>query len=106
MQLLVHSPPFWDLFRGLDDLKDRRGKGPETPLTNATVIFFGEFVFKEKEPPPTQRPPRQAARGNPNEGASEGEEENRTMDSFDPTYIYDAMKEKKQLKDLLVGSRD
>ena len=107
LQLLVHSPPFWNLFRELDDLKERREEGPETPLTDATARFFAEFVFKE--PPPTQRPLGQAARRKPSEDASEGEEEtreNKIVDSFDPTYMYDAMKEKKQFKDLLVRSRD
>ena len=105
LQLLVHSPPFWDLFRELDDLKDRHGEGPETPLTGATIKFFKEFMFKEKKLPPTQRPPRQATRGKPGDGEEETRE-NKTMDSFDPAYIYDAMKEKKQFKDLLVRSRD
>ena len=104
LQLLVHSPPFWDLFRELDDLKDRRGEGPETPLTSATARFFDEFVYNE-EPPPTQRQTLQAARGKPSEGEEETSE-NKTVESFDPTYMYDAMKEKKQLKDLLVRTRD
>jgi hypothetical protein len=52
LQLLVRSPPFWNLFRELGDLKGQRGAGdPETggrttPLGDVTVSFFKEFVFE------------------------------------------------------------
>jgi ubiquitin carboxyl-terminal hydrolase 10 len=107
LQLLVHSPPFWNLFRELGDLKGQRGSGGlengggATPLVDATVRFFEEFMFKEKEPPPTQQSPQQAAGGKLRE-----DEEHNPVDSFEPTYMYDAMKEKRQLKNLLVRSRD
>jgi hypothetical protein len=57
LQLLVHSPPLWDLFRELGDLKGpHRAGAPETsdcaiPLVDATLSFFEEFVFKEPPPP-------------------------------------------------------
>jgi hypothetical protein len=108
LHLLVHSPPFWDLFRELGYLKGQRGAGgPETgsgatPLVHATVRFFEEFVFKEKEPFPTQQLPEQAA-GIPRED-EEVDKEHNAADSFEPTYMYDAMKEKRQLKILLVRS--
>ena len=66
--------------------------------------FFKEFALKEKKPPPTQQPPQQAIREIPRE--EEEEKEHSAVDSFEPTYIYVAMKEKTQLKDLLVRSRD
>ena len=105
LQLLVHSPPLWNLFRKLGDLKELRGEGgpatggSATPLVDATVRFFEVFMNKE-EPPPT----RQAADGKPREGG-EAEKEPNIVDSFEPTYIYDAMKEKRKLKGLLVRSR-
>jgi ubiquitin carboxyl-terminal hydrolase 10 len=105
LQLLVHSPPLWNLFRQLGDLKELRGKGgPVTgggasPLVDATVRFFEEFMNKEEPPPP-----RQAADGKPREGG-EGKKESNVVDSFQPTYIYDAMKGKRKLKGLLVRSR-
>ena len=108
LQLLVHSPPLWDLFRQRGDLKGQRGTGvPEigggaTPLVDATVRFFEEFMNKE-EPPPTQLPPRQAAGGKPRED-EEAKKEPNVVDSFEPTYVYDAMKEKRRLKSLLVRS--
>jgi ubiquitin carboxyl-terminal hydrolase 10 len=77
----------------LDDLKGQRGAGvPDsgggaTPLVDATVRFFKEFIVKE-ESPSTQSQP---ATG----GTSR-------TDSFEPTYMYDAMQEKRQLKPLLV----
>jgi hypothetical protein len=103
LQLLVHSPPFWNLFRGLCDLKGQHGaRVPETPLVDATVRFFEEFTFKKKEPPPTQQLPQQATRERPDE---DEEDKDKVMDPFEPTYMYDALKEKRQLKKLLVGSR-
>ncbi|KAF8484498.1 hypothetical protein DFH94DRAFT_235293 [Russula ochroleuca] len=110
LHLLVHSPPFWNLFRELGDLKGQRGAGgPETgagatPLVDATMRFFEEFMFKEEEPPTTQQPLQLTARGKQREG--EEEKENDVVDSFEPTYMYDAMKEKSQLKILLDGKHE
>ena len=107
LHLLVHSPPFWDLLRALGDLKGKRGGGPETgggatPLVDATVRFFEEFMFKE-EPPTTQQPLQLTTRGKQREDEEE-KKENKVVDSFEPTYMYDAMKEKRQLNILLVRS--
>ena len=105
MQLLVHSPPFWDLFGELGDLKRQRGAGildGGTPLIDATLKFFQEFMFKEKQPP--QEPPQQDAGGK----MREDEETKNTfyaVDWFESMYMYDAMKEKRQLKKLLVRFR-
>ena len=110
LQLLVHSPPFWELFRGLGDLKGLRGAAvPETsdgatPLLDATLRFFEEFIFKEKEPPPPQEPPQQVAGGNLR-GNEETKKEINTKDFFEPTYVYHSMKGKRRLKHLLVRSR-
>ena len=107
-QLLLHSPPFWNLFRELVYLKGQRGaEGPEsdggaTPLVDATVRFFEEFMFEEKGPPPLKEPPQQAA----NDMSSEEKDKITVADSFEPTYLYDAMREKRQLKDLLVRFRN
>ena len=69
-------------------------------LVDATVRFLEEFRSEEKEPLPTQQPPQQAARSR----EDEEREDHSAMDSFEPLYLYDAMKEKKQLKYLLVRS--
>ena len=109
LHLLVHSSPFWDLFKELGDLKGQReAGGPDTggcatPLVDATVRFFEEFVFKEEGPPTTQQPLQLAAKGKQGEDEEE-KEVSKVVDSFEPTYMYDAMKEKRQLKNLLVCS--
>jgi Ubiquitin carboxyl-terminal hydrolase len=111
LQLLVYSPPFWNLVWQLEDLKGRRGGGLEpggcaTPLVDAMIKFFDEFVFKDKEPPPTQQPLQQpeTTKGKVKEGEVE-KKDNKIMDSFEPTYLYEAMKEKSQLKHMLVRTR-
>ena len=109
LHLLVHSPPFWDLFRELGDSKgDCKAEGSKTsggatPLVDSTVRFCEEFRLKAEEPPTTQQPPPQAAGGVPRED-EDAKKEHNAVDSFDPTYMYDAMKEKRQLKNLLVRS--
>ena len=82
LQLLVHSPLFKELegLRGAGALDTGVGAAP---LVNATVRFFEEFTFKEKE------------YHNPS-----------VVGSFEPIYMYDAMKEKRQLKNLMVRPRD
>jgi ubiquitin carboxyl-terminal hydrolase 10 len=98
LQLLVNLPPFWNLFRELGDLKGQHGArvsetgGGATPLVDATVRFFKEFTVEES--PSTQQQSQPATAGTSR------------ADSFEPTYMYDAMKEKRQLKPLLVRSRD
>jgi hypothetical protein len=98
LQLLVNSPPSWNLFRALRDLKGQCGAGvPETgggatPLVDATVRLFKEIMVEEESPSTQQQ--SQPATG----GTSRA-------DSFEPTYMYDVMKEKRQLKSLLVRSR-
>ena len=108
LQLLVRSPQFWNLFKELGDLKGQHGmRGPQTggatPLVDATTRLFEEFMFKE-ESPPTLPPPQQAA------GAKTREDEEvkrvlNAVDSFKPIYMYDAMREKRQLNNLLVRFR-
>jgi hypothetical protein len=104
LQLLVHSPPLWNLFRELGNLTGQRGAGGAetaggaTPLVDATARFFEEFIIKG-EPPPTQ----QTASGKQRED-EEAKKEDKVVDPFEPTYMYDAMKEKRQLNNLLVRS--
>ena len=72
---------------------------------DATVRLVEEFMFEEKEPPPVQQSPQQAGGGKPREDKDkEAKIESNVVDSFEPTYIYDAMKKKRQLKNLLVRS--
>ena len=108
LQLLVHSPPFWNLYR---DLKEQHGAGgPDidggaTLLVDATMRFFEEFVLKEKESPPSQQPLQQDAKESPREDRDQEKKETNVVDSFEPTYMYEAIREKRQLKTFLVRSR-
>lgn len=103
LQLLVYSPPFWRLFKELSRLMGQREQGEgqgrgdgATPLVDATVKFLEEFVYEEKKPLPTQ----QVSRGKAKEEEEKKEEEG--VDSFMPTYVYDAMKEKKRFDTMRV----
>jgi hypothetical protein len=101
LQILVHSPLLGNLFREVGDLKgQRRAGGPETggaatPLVDATVRLFEEFMLKEKDPP------QEAAREKPRED-EETKKKHDVVDSFEPMYIYEAMRKNRRLKDLLV----
>ena len=107
LQLLVNLPPFRDLFTELCDPKDQHAAGTsETcggaiPLVDATVRFLKEFVVEES--PSTEQQAQPAMSGTA--GADEEKEDDNLVDSFEPAYMYDAMREKKQLKPLLVRSR-
>jgi hypothetical protein len=108
LQLLVNSPPFWNLFRELGNLKgQRRTAVPETgggttPLVDATVRFFKEFIVQE-DSPSTQQLSQLAASGTSR--VDEEKKDDNVVDSLEPTYLYDAMREKRQLRPLLVCSR-
>jgi ubiquitin carboxyl-terminal hydrolase 10 len=110
LQLLVHCPPFWNLFRDLGRLMGQRGLGEgqetgsdATPLVDAKVKFLGEFVYKE-DLSATRQLQQKAARGKTRENEEEKKGHD-VVDSFDPRYMYDAMKEKRQLKHLQVRNR-
>jgi hypothetical protein len=107
LQLLINSPPFLNLFKEFGDLMGQRGAGvPETgggttPLVDATVRFFKEFMVDESAS--TQRQ-SQPATGRTSRAADEEKKDNNVTDSFEPVYLYDAMKEKRHLRPLLVRS--
>jgi len=107
LQLLVYCPQFWNqltymswLVGQCGQLKGRQNGGPRTVLVDATVRFLGEFVDKEK-PYLTQQSQQLAEKGKARENERVKKEDNGT-DPFIPTYVYDAMKEKRQFKRILV----
>ena len=108
LQLLVNSPPFWNLFRELGDMKGQRGAefpetgGGATPLVDATVRFFKGFMVEES--PSTQQRSQPTAGRTPRVDEEKKDDNIQALDSFEPTYFYDAMKEKRPLKPLLVRS--
>ncbi|KAN0105390.1 putative ubiquitin carboxyl-terminal hydrolase 3 [Russula decolorans] len=89
-------PRFHTYVLELDDLKGQRGAGvPDsgggaTPLVDATVRFVKEFIVEEESPSTQSQPATGRAS---------------RADSFEPTYMYDAMQEKRQLKPLLDGQQ-
>ncbi|KAI0274587.1 hypothetical protein BGY98DRAFT_920575, partial [Russula aff. rugulosa BPL654] len=72
-----------------------------TPLVDATVRFFKEFMVEEA--PSTQQPSQLAASGTSR--VDEEKKDDNVVDSFEPTYLYDAMREKRQLRPLLDGQQ-
>ena len=110
LQLLVHCPPFWYLFRDLERLMGQQGLGQgqeagagATPLVDANIKFLGELVCQE-ELSVTQQLQHKALR----EEVRENEERKNVhdvVDSLNPKYLYDAMKGKRQLRALLVRPR-
>lgn len=84
LQLLVHCPSFWELgvvgrpMGKYGAEKSQNSDAGMTPLVDATLRFLGEFVYKKKE--------------------------HNAVDSFEPTYMYEEMKRKARLKELLVHS--
>ena len=80
-----------------------RGEGQRTgssatQLVDATVRFLEEFVYEEKKPSPTQLAGYVKAKEEDEKKEEDG------VDSFIPTYVYDAMKEKKRFDNMRVRS--
>ncbi|KAI9511095.1 hypothetical protein F5148DRAFT_975728 [Russula earlei] len=104
LQLLLYCQPFWKLFRDLGRLMGQHGQGEGqesgggvTPLVNATVRFLEEF----EEKPSMQH----VAKGKVRDGEDEKKEDD-GVDSFAPTYVYDAMKEKKRFDTMRGGHQE
>lgn len=84
--------------------RDREGQGTDgsaTLLVDATVRFLEEFVYEEKIPLPTQQS-QQQQRGNIKTEEGDEKKEDDGVYSFIPTYVYDAMKEKKRFDNMRV----
>jgi ubiquitin carboxyl-terminal hydrolase 10 len=106
LHLLVYCPPFLDIFKELGPLMGQREGGETgtaaTPLMNATVRFLDEFAYKEKSSLTQQFLPR-VSRGDARE-AEKDAEENGVVDRLIPTYVFDAMKEKRQFINVKIRS--
>ena len=107
LQLLVYCPQFWNQLRHMSQLVGQRGEpegqetgGARTVLVDATIRFLGEFVHEEKTFL-TKRSLQLVQKGKVKEDEVEKKEEN-DMGPFIPTYVYDAMKEKKQFRSMMV----
>ena len=102
LQLLVYCPPFWNQSRDQGWLKGHQTGGGKTVLVDATVRFLDEFAYKGK-PPMRQQSIQPTERGKKREHEKVKKDDD-DMNPFMPTYMYDAMKEKRQLKNMLVRS--
>ncbi|KIJ59679.1 hypothetical protein HYDPIDRAFT_177724 [Hydnomerulius pinastri MD-312] len=103
LQVLMYCPPFWRLFHELGKFVDSPADGDvsnsKTPLVDATVRFLREFIPKEKPAP--------EGKGKGVDRAYKyGDEEEDVMDSFIPTYVYDALKEKKRFDHMRGGQQE
>jgi hypothetical protein len=105
LQLLVYCPQFWDQLRDIGRLMDQHGQGGQrtggrtTLLMDATIRFLNEFLYKEK-PLLTQQSQQLANKRKARD--DEGRSEDDDTDPFLPTYVYNAMKEKRQFKHMVV----
>jgi Family of unknown function (DUF6535) len=104
LQLLVYCPPFLDLFRELGRLVGQRGgrelSGVATPLIDATVKFLDNLPYKKKTSL-TQQFLQQAIKDKA-KGDEKEEEESDGVGPFITTYVYDAMKEKRQFNNVRI----
>lgn len=97
LQVLIYCPPFHRLFFELRKylagpvLGSQRDGSKATPLVDATIQFLKEFV-----PEPTQSP------NGKSKGKERQEDDFDELESFIPTYVYDAMKEKKRFANMIV----
>ena len=106
LQLLVYCPPFWDQLRDIGRLMGQHVQGggqqtggPTTLLMDATVRLLNEFLYKGKSLL-TQQSLQLASKRKAKEHERTNEDDD--TDPFLPAYVYDAMKEKRQFKDMLV----
>ncbi|KAH8117275.1 cysteine proteinase [Phellopilus nigrolimitatus] len=97
LQTLVYCPPFFRLFTELGkyisetSADSTKWNGKATPLVNAIIEFLKEFKPKPK--------------GNPKD-SYEDDDEFDGIDSFIPTYVYDAMKKKSRFDNMGGGKQE
>lgn len=94
LQILIYCPPFYRLFAELGKyltgpvVGAQKEGGKATPLVDATIEFLKEFHPVEAD--------------SKVEGKEVDREEEDGFESFIPTYVYDAMKEKKRFDNMRV----
>lgn len=102
LQVLVYCPPFWKFFTDLGRLLAPTEES-KTPLVDATIRFVKEFAPKEKAP--VEGKGKGVERYGAN-GLVHEEVEEDIMDSFMPTYVHDALKEKKRFDHMRGGHQE
>ncbi|KAI9065499.1 cysteine proteinase [Trametes sanguinea] len=102
LQILVYCPPFHRFFSELRKhlagpvVGSQRNGTKATPLVDATIQFLKEFV-----PDPPAPDADSKSKGKEREDDLFDE-----LDSFIPTYVYEAMKEKKRFANMIGGHQE
>ncbi|KAF5364681.1 hypothetical protein D9758_005578 [Tetrapyrgos nigripes] len=119
LQVLLYCPPFFRLFYELGKMLPESGLDGQVqvPLVKATIELLRDFLpveeasekerEKEKEAqagPSGSRSPN--SRGKGKEREMEREEDEWERGSFIPSYVYDAMKEKKRFDNMRGGHQE
>lgn len=99
LQVLVYCPPFWRFFTDLGRLL-QPSEESKTPLVDATIRFVREFAPKERAP--VEGKGKGVDRYGAN-GLVREEVEEDVLESFMPTYVHDALKEKKRFDHMRVS---
>jgi hypothetical protein len=98
LQSLLYCPPFRDQFRDLRRLlgqrEGRKTGGGATPLIDATIRFLDKFAYKQLSPTTQSLQQVASCKGEEDE---DGNKEDEGVHPFLSTYVYNAMKEKRQL---------
>ncbi|KAG8217951.1 hypothetical protein J3R82DRAFT_6122 [Butyriboletus roseoflavus] len=104
LQVLIYCPPFWRLFHELGKYLDTPSDGDvsnsKTPLVDATVRFLQEFI------PKTKPAPEGKGKAVDRTNYSYSDEEDNLINSFIPTCVYDALKEKKRFDHMRGGHQE
>lgn len=103
LQVLVYCPPFWRFFTDLGRLL-QPAEESKTPLVDATIRFVKEFTPKERLP--VEGKGKGKGKGVDRYGANglvREEVEEDIMESLMPTYVHDALKEKKRFDHMRVS---
>ena len=99
LQVLVYCPPFHRFFSELRRhltgpvVGSQREGTKATPLVDATIQFLKEFV---------PDPPAPVESSSKSKGKEREDDSFDVLDSFIPSYVYDAMKEKKRFASMIV----
>ncbi|KAG2154115.1 hypothetical protein DEU56DRAFT_952327 [Suillus clintonianus] len=104
LQVLVYCPPFWRFFTDLGRFLEPAEES-KTPLVDATIRFVKEFAPKERAPVEGKGKGKGVERYGAN-GLVHEEVDDDIMDSFMPTYVHDALKEKKRFDHMRGGHQE
>ncbi|KAJ7578547.1 hypothetical protein C8J56DRAFT_797456 [Mycena floridula] len=120
LQILIYCPPFYTLFYELAKLLPPKKLGPGkdgqkppvslTPLVDATIEFLKDLMVSESENGKMTLKDNigfaSRGKGKGKEKEEDAQEADDWDDSFIPTHVYDAMKEKKRFDTMRGGHQE